>query len=188
MREKIEFNFKGGRSYVHGSDVYNKCNKLLNASEWITDISFRNFSSRCGILTDTYDNSSDRLISSIKTNDRSLFLIEDQDPVLSTVEFDEQELIKPAKLNDNKISMNYDARFSIIENIIALTKMLNYSIDPVVDGKWVFAQFKAGVAFTECVNSIEIISSKRIACRFSENILVVDKAEIGKVNFIVGKP
>ena len=187
MNTLIRFQFKGGRTYVHGSDFFNKVSTLLSEDEYIKDISFRQVTDKnCFLKSNAED--TDKMRGIVKTNLQQYVLVESEITANGRYEFDEDALVKDARVKSNIIAMEMQDNYSLIENIIAMTKKLNYSVNPDVNGKWLFGQLKLDQPFPDQQDVIQIESTRRIPKRFSENTITIDGNHYGTIIFIVGKP
>jgi len=187
MNELIKFKFKGNRNYVHGSDIFNNITALLKEDEFTLDLSIRKVSTSYCVLKQQAEDG-DVVTSIIKTNSGQYVLVNGNESVTERYEFDEENLVANASIDNTLISMDSNTHFTLIENVIALTKKLNYSLEPEVDGKWLFGQLKLTAQFPKEFGKIEIQSTRRLPKRFSENEILVDGVNYGKIIFIVGKP
>jgi hypothetical protein len=172
---------------VHGSDFYNKVSSLLSNGEYIEDISFRQVTNKnCYLKAKPED--AETVAGIVKTNQLRYVLVESDTEANGHYEFDEDALVKDAIVKSNVIAMKMQDNYSLIENIIAMTKKLNYSVNPEVNGKWLFGQLKLDQPFPEQQDEIQIESTRRIPNRFSENTITIDGNHYGTIIFIVGKP
>lgn len=187
MDEFIKFKFKANRNYIHGSDIFNNVSAFLDSEEYIKDISFRKFTNKHCILK-SKENLDEKAICKIITNKSSYVLIETNEAVNTNYEFDEDGLVNSALIIGNNIRMDLHDKYSLIENIIALTKKLNYYIEPIVEGKWMFGQLKLSQILPLSLKNIQITSTRRISNKFSENEINIDGKIYGKILFIVGAP
>jgi hypothetical protein len=187
MNSLIQFKFKGERTYVHGSDFYNKVSALLGLDEYVNDISFRQVTNKnCFLKSAAEDN--DTVAGIVITNQQQYVLVESTTTVSGSYLFDEEFLVNEANIEKNIIKMDMQRTHTVIENIIAMTKKLNYSVNPEVNGKWLFGQLKLNIPFPSEVRAISIESTRRIPNRFSENAITIDGKQYGTIIFIVGKP
>jgi hypothetical protein len=187
MNKLINFQFKGNRTYVQGGDIYNHVSGLLGNDEYVNDISIRQVTSKNCYLKTAADKT-DIVVCIVKTNERNYVLVEGTTSANGSYAFDEEYLLKDATVNGNIVTMEVQDKFSLIENIIALTKKLNYSVNPEVNGKWLFGQLKLDKPFPAKPHNIKIENTRRIPNRFSENSITIDGINYGTIIFIVGKP
>ena len=187
MNSLLHFQFKGERNYVHGSDLYNKVSLLLGDDEYIKEISFRQVTNKNCYLKNSAE-VGDSVAGIVKTEKNQYVLVEATTSANGSYQFDGELLVKSANIKQSVISMQMQKTHSLIENIIAMTKKLNYSVNPDVDGKWLFGQLKLDQPFPSNISDITIESTRRIPNRFSENAITIDEIYYGKIIFIVGKP
>jgi len=178
----IYFEFKADRNYLHGTDMFNKVSELLG-DEHILDISFRSTTDRQCLLS---EEKSGHVIAIIKTQSRTLYLIESDVTIDNRYDFDEDDLVVSSIVNGDKISMQLDENYSYIENVVALTKKLNNCLDKPASGKWLFGQYRSELDHRSFKGLLEIKSSKRIKSRFSENLIYLNGELKSKIMFIVG--
>ena len=102
--------------------------------------------------------------------------------------YDEDGLVAPAVREGNTIALRGRSQFTPIEEIIALTKRLNYELTPDVDGKWLFGQLDLDDTLPEEYSSLQITRTNVVGTRFSVNTIEIDGARFGDIRFIVGSP
>lgn len=187
MNKLIYFQFKGERTYIQGGDLYDKVSAILNKDEYINDISFRHLTNKnCYLKSAAEEN--DKVAGIVKSNQQQYVLVESSTEASGNYAFDEENLVKDTDINENVITMKMQETYTLIENIIAMTKKLNYSVNPEVNGKWLFGQLKLDIPFPDSQHTIVIESTRRIPNRFSENTIKIDGKHYGTIIFIVGKP
>lgn len=187
MNSLMHFQYKGKRTYVHGSDFYNKVSAILGKEEYINDISFRQVTNKNCYLKSAAEDT-DIVAGIVKTNQQQYVLVESKEAASGSYEFDEEALVNSASVQENVITMEKQESHTLIENVIAMTKKLNYSVNPEVNGKWLFGQLKLELPFPDAQHTIVIESTRRIPKRFSENTITIDSKQYGTIIFIVGKP
>lgn len=182
---KIPLKIKGTRNYVQGGDFFDGVEVLLS-NENITELSFRRFTiNECELEL----NKTGRTVATLKTNVANYFINETDIPVSENIEYKEELITANAIIKDDEISVNnFVDGFSVIEHIIALTKVLNNTLDPLSDGKWVFAQIKLEHDISRRFNDLSVLSMQRIKGKFSKNKIIINGLSVGFINFIVGTP
>lgn len=182
---KIPLKIKGTRNYVQGGDFFDGVEALLS-NEDITELSFRRFTvNECELEL----NKTDRTVATLKTRIANYFINETDIPVSEKIEYKEELITANAIIEDNEISLNdFVDGFSVIEHIIALTKVLNNTLDPLIEGKWVFAQIKLERNISMRFEGLSVLSTQRIKGKFSKNEVIIDGLSVGFINFIVGTP
>ena len=102
--------------------------------------------------------------------DRTFWIVESLAPVTRRYRFDEALLVAPGVRDREEIVLEKRSIHTPIEQIIALTKRLNYELTPDIDGKWVFAQSNLNCALPDKYSSLRVRRVNEIADRFSVNL------------------
>lgn len=193
----MDLKFKGERNYVQGGDIYNELERLaplVSAEAYVSNLAFKKFTRNICSMSLEEPAGDSTLIArgEYKTNDevrRAFWVIEGGQKIVDRYEFDEDLIRNCAKIDPvKKTGEIYQATgFTPIENIIALTKFLNYQILPNVDGKWVFGQLDLANPLRQ--NSKILIKFKSaLGERFSVSQIYLDDIFAGTIKFIVGRP
>lgn len=189
-----DFRFKGGRTYIHGTDLFQSVTQFLETrkSGYLKEMSFRLFGDRqCAILFSAPDSPDARIICQGRWHvsqeglDVKFWVVEQGASVSDRYEFDEGGLCSGAEISEDKILRPFDSKFSMIENIVALTKRLHSEKLPLTEGKWVFGQIILNERLPECSGQIQIENYQNIKDRFSRNRIVLDGRLVGDIRFIV---
>ncbi|MCT7655661.1 ketoacyl-ACP synthase III [Oceanimonas sp. NS1] len=114
------------------------------------------------------------------------WVVEESRAVIGRYPFDEDGLVEPAIIEGNTIKITSLNQYNTIENVVALTKRINYKLSPDVDGKWVFGQVELIQKLPERFSTLEIVRVSERANKFSCNAIKIDGNEIGEIRFIVG--
>lgn len=200
MRKLLRLSYKGTREYLHGSDIFNALSCVANevtghVDAFVDRLTFRRFARfACELTTEQPANSS-MVVGQVRfklpdSSHLSAWLVETDIAVTDRRPFDEDRLLANARLDQEQRSARLPDRseYSPIEDVIALTKYLNYAVSPEVDGKWVFGQLDIAEPLTENYQALEIKMKSLIAGRFSANDILIDGHRIGSMRFIVGAP
>lgn len=198
---ELTLKFKGLRNYVQGGDFYNAvenwCKKNHTESTYVSKISFRTFTvNQCELLF-TKPTENRKIIGSgvvtVVGEVESLlefWLVEREAFIKDRYAYDEEGLVKKSivSLKEKEIRLSSDKQCSIIEEIIAITKKINYAVSPDVNGKWVFGQLDLTQSFPSEYKEVSVKVTKMLANRFSVNEIKVDGKLVGNMRFIVGSP
>lgn len=195
--------FKGGREYLHGTDIFNQINLLLvremaTKDAYVQHIAFRKLAKRSCYLVFDNDNVYVRdanLIADVKLlspTTRASFvarILESNAPVTQRTLYDEDSIITAAILEDEhrRVFINSGSKYSTIEVIVAITKHLHNSLYAVEVGKWLFGQLDLEKALPSIYSHIAIETKSLIGNRFTVNGIFVDGDHLGDIRFIVGK-
>ena len=193
----LDMKYKGQRNYLHGSDFFDVISSALSvrySKGSIKKLTFKSFARNlCGLVLDEKPGSDQRVVGSgtWRTQERAeikFWIIETKEPVVLRYSFDEDRLVAPSWMENNSIFLIADNEFSVIENVISLTKRLNYSLSPDVKGSWVFGQIDLLKPLPELVDQIQITRVSERGGAFSCNRILIDGEHVGEVRFIVGQP
>ena len=191
----LDLKFKGSRNYLHGSDIFNSLVNMFARENggYLSKLVFKRFARhQIEVVLESPVDDSAYLGKGVWTEengaDFEFWLRETALPVTQSYPFDEEQIIRKARYFDKEICLDSLNNYSIIENVIALTKALNYRLFPEPRGKWVFGQINLG---RKLVNSEKNILIEQITCigeSFSRNGITIDGQYHGEIRFIVGKP
>lgn len=189
--------FKGDRDYIQGGDIYNVlCDTALERYEqgYVSSIVFKCFARNQCCLSFQPMEGGGALLATGKMLEKGeiaheFWLYESSEPVVERYPFDEGAIVREASvdIDGKRISRAECASYSAIEQIIALTKKLSYSLYPEVDGKWVFGQLNLHAPLA-AQGDLEIIQRSALSGRFSINDIVQSGLPVGSIRFVVGKP
>lgn len=194
--EKLNLNlqYKGARNYLHGSDFYNAIlnDFFVKDSGYIRQIAFKKIARNQCILQITKPTDKEKIIGTgywleKNGNEIQFWLLETKKRVEARYNYDEEFIVSSAKLKEKKISSLVHNRFSIIENIIALTKKLNSSLSPDIEGSWLFGQINQLSSFPANYIKIEIERTLFVNKKFSLNEIKIDNECYGSIRFLVGE-
>lgn len=199
MREPLALSYKGSREYLHGTDFFNVLAELVpeitgDPDAFVERLIFRRFARMaCEVTTDQPADQT-KTIGQVRfrsTRDAcylDAWLVETDISVSIRQPFDEERLLASASLNEDTRSARLPLRsvYTPIEEVVILTKYLNYAISPEVAGKWVFGQLDLLEPLTGSYQILEIQMKNLIANRFSVSDILIDGHRIGTVRFIVG--
>jgi len=201
MIKSLRLAFKGSREYLHGTDFFNA---LTDAAQEITGdpeasverLTFRRYARlACDITTvppvdPSMRTGQARFKLPHGQSPMEAWLVETETPVTERRPFDEALLLANASLDKNTSSACLLERsvYTPIEDVIALTKHLNYFIAPNVVGQWAFGQLDLLEPLLDNYQALEIQMKSIIANRYSVSDIQIDGRLIGSVRFIVGEP
>lgn len=200
MNKALHLCYKGNREYLHGSDIFDALSVMADeltggVGAFIERITFRRFARlSCDVTTEPTADPS-RIVCQARlrvpgSESVDVWIVETANPVTSRRPFDEEQLLARASLGCDRRSARFPGRggYSPIEEVIALTKYLNYAVSPEVNGKWVFGQLDLVESLPANYSILEIRIKSLVGGRFSINEILTDGHSIGTIRFIVGKP
>lgn len=191
----LHLKYKGSRTYLHGSDIFNALVDLFSEtnSGYLSKLVFKSFArnqievllSQPGHDVSTLGNGVWKMTDGAE---QRFWLRESREPVAESYPYDEDAITSKAIQVVESILLETQNAYSTIENIIALTKHLSYLLTPDVDGKWLFGQIDLLQALPERWESIQINRKACVANAFSRNRIEIDGHDIGEIRFIGGRP
>ena len=189
--------FKGSRSYLRGSDIYQAlaqwCLAEFGGNAYVNRLSFRRLAKNvCYVVRQPPE--PDFLVGegavSIADNQHLLFwLMESKEPVIERYAFDEEQIVATSSMDIEKrtSTLGSESDYELSE-VVALTKQLNYAISPEVDGNWLFGQLQLEMPLQRAGRPLRIVMRSLLANRFSVNDIYYGDQRVGNIRFIVGKP
>ena len=200
-RDRIELNlkYKGQRNYIQGGDVYNAVESLAETitgleNSFVSNLAFRKFARKdCDLCieqpTELAPYIAKGKIADAGGREVQIFWILESDRLVSKrYEFNEDEIVGSTVIKDKQICLYDKSVYTPIEEVIALTKALNYKLHPDITGKWVFGQLDLISPLTYVRNQLHIEFKTVRVNRFSVNEIYEDDNFIGDIRFIVGEP
>lgn len=201
MEKKLQLSFKGERTYLHGSDFFNMLTEMApemtgSVDAYVDRLVLRHFA-RTACKLDTLpptDRSREvayarfRMPGDQRTAEG--WIVETGAVITGRRPFDEELLLSGATLDREGRTVRLLARsiYTPVEDVIALTKKLNYAMSPLSTGKWVFGQLDLSEPLPDGYRELEIRMKNLIENRFSVNDIYIDGRRIGAIRFIVGTP
>jgi hypothetical protein len=171
LEKTIKFKFKGKRDYVHGTDIYNKmldtmhvfCGQYPKSVEG----SFHYLLKNHGIFR-IYERDTIKEVDHcaaifnllIKEKKYQVILHDIETPITSSYAYDERNVLKNMVLNSKTIVMPFNPSYTYIEQFVAMTKKLHFTIYPEATGKWLFTRLQINEAIDNALYADKILSVK----------------------------
>lgn len=201
MNKLLTLGYKGSRDYLHGSDFFNALmditEEITGSSEnFIDQLIFRRYATQICEITNIKPSDSNKVVGQVRyivPNDKShmkFWLVETDTPITDRYPFDETIILDEISLDQEKrlVVLPQCSKYTPIEDVIILTKYLNYSISPITNGNWLFGQLDLTEPLTDLYHSLEIQMKNLIKGKFSVNDIFLDGRHIGTIRFIMGTP
>ncbi len=198
MKYSLNFKYKGSRTYLHGTDIFNEANKLLREEHSLETINYfdmlipkivkNNLDIEIYKIKKIKKNTDAAVSITFKENEDSYvcFLKETNRIVEKRDEYPEHDIIKKSKLNaeDKTIQLTSDSGFSNIENIIAMNKALLQAIYPTFKGKWLFTRIQLR-SYNHSIKfrNIKLKFLNNFNFKLTKSQIICDTNEIGFVYF-----
>lgn len=188
---KLRFRFKGSRNYIQGGDIFNALEQLFSEHDkHVLELSFRHFSGNQMVCVLDNPGETAKAEGKAVSDDGSstpFWLVESAEPVTDRYAFDEDAITGHAKIEGKIIEANATPAYSVIEQVIALTKALNYALAPEIKGKWVFGQLRLLTPLPKAVKRLRIRQKTLLAGRFSVQEIELDGVDVGQIRFITSE-
>jgi hypothetical protein len=155
--QQIEFQFKGDRDYIHGTDMFNA---MLAAALTTTEHGNIQFTVHdfvrtplCWLYTADIQEALNRLKGicarcHYNTNQGKHWLAltpgEGDATIGRRYKYDEGQIISLCTIKTDGILLTRESPFSFIESIVAMNKYLHQCLFPEVNGKWIFTRIDLG--------------------------------------------
>jgi hypothetical protein len=195
--ECLSLFFKGNRSYVHGTDIYNSMLTIIQNifGKYPSQLtgSFHKPLNHNGILriyedyqTVSSTNFNAFFLVTVENNIYSVSVKETDNKISLVRECHEEEILKNAVLEDNQIKTTSDSAFTYIEEVVAMTKKLHLSLYPDADGKWLFTKIKIGGALDPMLfpcHEITVRTKRNFHFKLTQNTILIDNIPLGDIWF-----
>jgi len=200
MNIQLDMGFKGNRRYLHGTSFFNALEQASQvftgeSGVFVARLVFRRLARHICKVSSSLPDKNESLIGQGRYRlssgvDKNFWLIETAKPVVDRQPYDEDALFAEACIDlDGRLAKL--TRRSIntpIEDVVGLTKVLNYRLMPDISGKWLFAQLDLNAPLSEGYRRIDIRMQSSFAGRFSVSEIYLDDNKVGAIRFIVGEP
>jgi hypothetical protein len=195
MSSVLPLSFKAERRYLHGSDFFQVLSDWAvseyGSEAYLSRLSFRRLARNCCMVV-LEKPSADLLIGEGEVTSpivRSPFwLIETDKPVTERRPFEETGITAGMMLREAERAVELsEINGNAIDEVIFLTKQLNYAISPEVDGSWLFGQLQLEMPLQRAGRPLRIVMRSLLANRFSVNDIYYGDQRVGNIRFIVGK-
>lgn len=194
MNEKynLEFCFKGKRTYVHGTDIYNKMIGLLNTTmrNEKFDLSFHGIAQKnMNLVTDKPENESTLKFVCKYLDDNNvqniLYGIENDVNIECNYKYPEEDICNLSKVNLEKkeVYLLKNTSFSFVENTVAINKYLLEKLFPKANGKWYFTRFQIKNIPTDKMYPLKLVLKANFNFKLTKTEIYIDDKSIGFIYF-----
>lgn len=187
MTIKLNFCFKGERTYVQGPDIVSELFQAMadkNLSQ--IDLKFNGITQTGLDMVDGDENSDAKVnIRWLESGVSKIYqLVENGESINCRNEYDEEQIISKASLDLQNQSIILDdvTSYTVCENFVAMNKFLLQNLYPEEKGKWYFTRLEQVKVIPD--NSlIEVKLIKNFNFRLTKSDILVDGEVIGSVYF-----
>jgi len=187
----LEFCFKGTRTYVHGTDIYNVFVEEFKdeMKKDFLDISFHGIA-RSNILLVEEKPEDDKIKFASKyidlNDEKKVFYgIENGVKINCRYEYREEDICKLSELDikSEEVALNSTSSFSFIENVVALNKYLLESLFPDVEGKWYFTRLQLKQVLMNGKYPLNLKLKANFNLKLTKTEIFIDNTSVGFIYF-----
>lgn len=191
-RHNLEFCFKGSRTYVHGTDIYNTLLEFLKNDivQNSLDLSFHGITKTNIEISNEKPTNESLLKFACKyvdkeNNKKILYGFENNVPIECRYEYPENSICTLSELNLEKqeVLLTKSSSFTFVENTVALNKYLLESLFPDVNGKWYFTRFQIKEILHNKTYPLKLIFKANFNFKLTKTEIFVDNSLIGFIYF-----
>tara|TARA_B100000073_G_scaffold346133_1_gene356801 strand:- start:2761 stop:3381 length:621 start_codon:yes stop_codon:yes gene_type:complete len=198
----LQFQFKGHRNYVQGTDIYSKINQVilkdtdchLAKLKFIELLRFNAIFlwDQDGLgLTDKISPCATGEIY-LKTGCTQSFKIvpDTHSKISDRSDYQEDQITSKLSIDQKHVFLNDLTGFSLIEEVVASIKHFSNLIVPPKTGKWLFAgiQLKESMpASRDYGQALKVVQRQIVANRFSKNDFYLGDKAYGTIEFTIGE-
>jgi hypothetical protein len=193
---ELDLCYKGERDYVHGTDIFDACMKLLLPDAGIIqniDMSLHKIMrNQLCIVTKNQASVQENFPAIFSYSEggtlNASYLKETEKGISCRYKYDEESVTEKAvmDLKMKTISLVDSDKFSLIEKIVAMNKKMLKSIFPDRKGKWFFTRIKLRdvSSFNDGdVHSIDIGLMRNLDFRLTDSIIRINDKVTGNIYF-----
>lgn len=190
--KEFKFEFKGSRTYVHGTDIYKAFWEYYQANESSSiqslQISFHGMSRQNLELVSECDDEEVQVLLTVTNEDgdkQKYYLRETEDAPAGRYPYDEEAVVDGWLLEEEGLSAYLEqpkGDYTSIESLVALNKAFLTEIHSP-DGKWLFARLKIKSFLPANCRSIRLRTNSTSNLRLVRSKIEIDGEPFGEIYF-----
>lgn len=191
----MNFEFKGNRNYVHGSDIYPAALHIVRElwGRYPDEVmcTFHNvlksqgiFRLRSGVKGASSEDVYARFVFRLGESKHELVLNATNQPISVSRPYDEEDVLRFSEMSTKSIRMIVRSDYSYIEQIIAMTKRLHHVVYTDVHDKWLFTKLH----IKNCIapedyreSALEIRAERKVQNILSQCSIFVNDSPVGHI-------
>ena len=184
MEQKLNFCFKGKRTYLHSTDVFNKFLELFGESLENINFTFYKITDKNILLKDKEDTNLKLVFLFEFTQNgrrRRYYGYELENPINCRYPYDEDSIVEKAILENKCALLANKTEYSFIEHLVALTKFLHLKLFPK-GGKWYFARLQLKEVPKDFI-PLRVCLDQHLGKKLTASNIYVGNEAIGKIYF-----
>ena len=197
MKESLIFEYKGSRTYVHGTDIFNKTveainNKNIEIDNLTMSINSIVKSNLDLVLTEENIVSNENSVRFEIESGRNVFyclLQESNTEVIGRYEYPEEDIVRASDVDSEakSILLSQSLEFTTIEKVVALNKGLMEHLFPNAIGKWYFVKLEISNLFFATAKSISVKMIRNMHLRLVKSEIEINGEVAGNIYFSLKK-
>lgn len=192
-KQNLNFCFKGNRTYVHGTDIYNKLlDYVQNMKCGISsiDLSFHGITKKNIEISEEKPQDENLLKFACRYTDQEnnktvLYGIENNDKIECRYEYAEEDIciLSELDLENQAVILKKDSSFSFIENTVAINKFLLENLFSDVKGKWYFTRLQIKEISEDKFYPLKLVLKANFNFKLTKTEIFIDEESIGFIYF-----
>lgn len=195
---EFEFQFKGARSYIHGTDMFNAMvssypgaglsNIRFTVHDFVhTPVCLLYLADSMDELNTVRDIRA-RCQFEVNGEMRWLALTQGAGDATSGVRYgyDEEQIISLCRMVQDGIVLAQQSSYSFIENIVAMNKHMHQQLFPDAVGKWIFTRIDLA-AFCDAREKLALQFRHNMNFRLTKSDILVNGSKVGDIYFSLVK-
>ena len=193
----VPFRFKGKRSYVHGTDIYDSMLEMVldYFGEYPDSVkgSFHGLLENNGIfrIYESGEPLGDEQLFAfftivMKSKTYQIALLSAETPISSSYEYDKQKVLENMLIKDETITMQFKSTYTYMEQIVSMTKKLHMTIYPGAKGKWLFTKIHINNAVDSALYPGKLLSvqaERNFQNKLTRCSIKLDDQPVGSIFF-----
>ena len=189
----LEFCFKGSRTYVHGTDIYNNVSEYLQKIKCeisTIDLSFHGIAESNIELSIKKPEDESLLKFAYKYTDRQnnktiLYGVENNNAIECRYAYPEEDICNLSELDlkNEEVVLNKKSSFSFIEDTVAINKYLLENLFPDAKGKWYFTRLQIKQIPKGNSYPLKLILKANFNFKLTKTEIFIDEKSIGFIYF-----
>lgn len=195
----LNFRYKGGRDYVHGTDMYNTIvEQIMSNNPKLADGAFTMaihdiVRGQCKLAySDSADQAPKPENSKVEFSFTSCaariigWLVETEEAISERYEYPESEIIRKCAIDGDSVRIDKKTPYTAIEVLVAINKHLHLSTFPDADGKWFFTRLELDrLLRLEDTSNVQLNLVKNMRNRLTKSEIVSNGQKIGHIFFSI---
>ncbi|MBE0499650.1 MAG: hypothetical protein IBX43_10525 [Campylobacterales bacterium] len=191
-KHDLEFCFKGNRTYVHGTDIYNKMIEFIKdiKDNESFDCSFHGVAKTNLEISEQKPEDENKLKFACKytdtqNNKKIIYGIENNKKIECRYEYPEEDICKLTNLDlkNQEISLEESSSYTFVENSVALNKYLLENLFPNANGKWYFTRFQLKEIPDKNHYPLKLVLKANFNFKLTKTEVFIDNRLIGYIYF-----